>query len=216
MRIVIAEFLATALLLAIVVGSGILGERLAAGNEAIVLLANSLATGVGLVALVLAFGPVSGAHMNPAVTIAAAALGQQSWRGVPPRLAAQVVGAVAGVWLAHGMFDLAPFTLSTHTRAGLPLGLGECVATFFLLFVVASVSRTRPDAVPIAVGATVFAGYWFTSSTAFANPAVTLARSLTDTFTGIRWRDVPMFVAGQTAGTLAAVVAARRLLPPSR
>lgn len=215
MRAVAAEFVATALLLAIVAGSGIMGERLAGGNEAIVLLANSLATGAGLVALVLAFGPVSGAHMNPAVTVAASMGGRQPWREVPARIA-QVAGAAGGVALAHGMFGAPLFVLSDRVRDGMPLAVGEVVATFFLVFVVLIVSRTRPDAVPIAVGATVFAGYWFTSSTSFANPAVTLARTLTDTFTGIRGADVPLFLLGQAAGTLLAVAAARTLLPESR
>jgi glycerol uptake facilitator-like aquaporin len=203
MRAVIAEFVATALLLAIVVGSGILGERLAGGNVALALLANSLATGAGLVALCLAFGPVSGAHMNPAVTLVAAAVGEIRWPRVGGYVAAQGLGALAGVALAHAMFDLPLWTAGTQPRHGFPLWLGEVVATFALVVVVFACGRSRPAATPFAVGAIITAGYWFTSSTSFANPAVTLARASTTTFTGIAPGDVVPFVLAQLVGAAA-------------
>ncbi|MGQ0553364.1 MAG: MIP/aquaporin family protein [Planctomycetota bacterium] len=215
LRRAVAEGLGTALLLATVVGSGIMGERLAGGNVAIALLANSLATGAGLVALILAFGPISGAHFNPLVTLADAALsrGRGAWQEVPLRLAVQIVGAFLGVAVAHLMFELPLFTASTHVRAGLPQLLGEFVASFGLLTVILGCARSRPGATPFAVGAFITAAYWFTSSTSFANPAVTLARCATDTFTGIRPADAPGFLVAQCLGAGSAVVLFRWLMP---
>jgi glycerol uptake facilitator-like aquaporin len=180
-RRLVAELVATAMLLATVVGSGIMGERLASGNVGITLLANGLATGGSLVALILAFGPVSGAHMNPAVTLADAAMGGLGWRDVLPYIAAQVAGAYVGVAIAHGMFDLPVFTTSHRIRSGPAQFLSEFVASFGLLATICGVARRRATAVPFAVGAYIAAGYWFTASTSFANPAVTLARAASDT-----------------------------------
>ena len=214
MRALIAELLATCLLLATVVGSGIMGERLAAGNAAIALLANSLATGAGLVALILTFGPVSGAHMNPAVTAAETCCGTIPRRTALGYVAAQLAGAFAGVAVAHAMFGLPVFACSSHVRAGTAQLLGEFVATYALLLVALACPRTAPAATPFAVGAVICAGYWFTSSTSFANPAVTLARAVTDTFTGIRPGDAPGFVAAQLLATAAAVLTHRTILVP--
>ena len=208
-----AEFLGTALLLASVVGSGIMGERLAGGSVGLALLANSTATGAALVALILAFGPVSGAHFNPAVTLADAWQGGVRWREVPAYVAAQIAGAFSGVALAHGMFGEPLFAASTKARSGGAQLLGELVATFGLLAVIWGVSRRRAAAVPFAVGAYIAAGYWFTSSTSFANPAVTLARAATNTFTGIRPADVPGFIAAQLAGAAAATLVFGWLVP---
>ena len=208
-----AEAVGTALLLAAVVGSGIMGERLAAGNTAVALLANTLATGAALVALILAFGSVSGAHFNPAVTVADAALGGLRWKDVPGYLAAQVGGAFAGVALAHAMFGLPIFFASRHARAGLPQMLSEFVATFGLIAVIWGVARRRAGAVPFAVAAWITAGYWFTASTSFANPAVTLARAASDTFAGIRPADAPGFIVAQALGAAAATLLFRWLVP---
>lgn len=205
MRAVVAEFVATALLLAIVVGSGVMGARLCEGNLAIALLANAIATGAGLVALILTFGPASGAHLNPAVSLAAALTGTLPWNRVPSYVAAQIVGAFAGVALAHAMFGLPLFDPSTTVRSGMPQALSEFVAALALVATVLGVARTRPAAVPFAVGAVITAGYWFTASTSFANPAATLARAATDTFAGVRPTDVPAFLAAQLLGALAAV-----------
>ena len=215
-RAIAAEFLATLLLLAVVVGSGIMGETLAGGNVAIALLANSVATGTALVALILAFGPTSGAHMNPAVTLAAAATAGFSWTRVPAYAAAQVAGGLAGVAVAHGMFEQPAWTASAHARAGLGQALAEFVATFSLVTVVLACGRTRPGATPFAVGAIVTAGYWFTASTSFANPAVTIARATTATFAGIRPADVLPFVLAQLLGALGAVAVFRSVLSPPR
>ncbi len=212
-RRVVAEGVGTALLLAVVVGSGITGEKLAAGNVAIALLANTLATGAGLVALILAFGPVSGAHFNPAVTVADATQGGLPWREVPVYVIAQVLGAFAGVAVAHVMFVKPVFFASTHDRSGAAQLVGEFVATFGLLSVIWGCVRRRPGAVPFAVGAYITAAYWFTSSTSFANPAVTLARAASDTFAGIRPADVPGFVLAQLLGAAAATVTFRWLVP---
>lgn len=201
-----AEAVGTALLLAAVVGSGIMGERLAGGNVAIALLANTAATGAALVALILAFGPVSGAHFNPAVTLVDAWRRGISWRHVPGYLAAQLAGAFAGVAVAHAMFGEPVYAASTKVRSGGPQAFSEFVATFGLIAVIWGVARTRSSAVPFAVGAYITAAYWFTSSTSFANPAVTLARSVTNTFSGIRPLDVPAFVAAQLAGAAAATL----------
>jgi glycerol uptake facilitator-like aquaporin len=204
-RRAVAEGLGTALLLATVVGSGIMGESLAGGNVAIALLANTIATGAGLVALILTFGPVSGAHFNPAVTIADATQGGLPWREVPVYVVAQTAGAFAGVALAHVMFAQPLFTASEHVRAGWPQLVSEFVATFGLLAVIWGCARRRPSAVPFAVGAYITAAYWFTASTSFANPAVTLARSASNTFAGIRPIDAPGFVVAQLMGALSDV-----------
>ncbi len=209
----VAEALGTAMLLATVVGSGIMAERLAGGNVAIALLANTVATGAGLVALILTFGSVSGAHFNPAVTLADASQGGLPWRLVPGYVAAQVMGAFVGVAAAHGMFDLPVFAASTHVRAGGSQIWSEFVATFGLLAVIWGCARQRPSAVPFAVAAYVTAAYWFTASTSFANPAVTLARAATDTFAGIRPADAPGFVVAQLLGAGAATALFRWLVP---
>jgi glycerol uptake facilitator-like aquaporin len=208
-----AEAVGTALLLSTVVGSGIMGERLAGGNVAIALLANTIATGAGLVALILAFGPVSGAHFNPAVTLADAWQGGIKWADVPGYIVAQITGGALGVFVAHFMFGDAPFTPSTHVRAGASQFVSEVVATFGLLSVIWACSRRRPTAAPFAVGAYITAAYWFTASTSFANPAVTIARSLTNTFSGIRPADAPAFIVAQLVGAAAATALFRWLLP---
>jgi glycerol uptake facilitator-like aquaporin len=211
-----AEFLGTAFLLAAVVGSGIMGESLAGGNVAVALLANTIATGAALVALILTFGPISGAHLNPAVTLAEAARGGLAWRDVAPYVVAQVVGAFTGVLAAHLMFEHAPFSASEHVRAGMAQSFSEFVATFGLLAVIIGCARHRPHAVPYAVGGYITAAYWFTASTSFANPAVTLARAATNTFSGIRPADAPAFVLAQLCGAAAAVAIFRWLLPVER
>ena len=204
----------TALLLAVVVGSGIMGESLAGGNVAVALLANTLATGAGLVALILTFGPVSGAHFNPVVTLAEASQGGLPWREVPGYVAAQLAGAFGGVALAHVMFrQPALFFASQHERSGLAQMVSEFVATFGLLSVIWGCARRRPGAVPFAVGAYITAAYWFTSSTSFANPAVTLARSASDTFAGIRPADAPGFVLAQLLGAAVSTALFRWLVP---
>jgi glycerol uptake facilitator-like aquaporin len=195
-----AEAVGTGLLLATVVGSGIMGERLAGGNVALALLANTVATGAGLVALILAFGPISGGHFNPAVTLAVAVRRGLPWREVPAYLVAQVAGAFAGVAAAHLMFEEPLFRASTHARAGAAQAFSELVATFGLLAVIWGCARARVAAVPYAVGAYITAAYWFTASTSFANPAVTVARSATDTFAGVRPIDAPAFVVAELAG----------------
>jgi glycerol uptake facilitator-like aquaporin len=210
-RRAVAEGLGTAFLLATVVGSGIMAERLAAGNAALALLANSLATGAGLFALILAFGVMTGAHFNPLVTLADAIRRNRPWRDAPAYVAAQVVGAFAGVAAAQAMFGEPVFAISQKVRAGLPNVFAEAVATFGLLAVIFFSRRGAESAA--GVGAYIAAAYWFTSSTSFANPAVTLARSVTDTFTGIRPADVPGFIVGQGFGTAAFLVLARWLTP---
>jgi glycerol uptake facilitator-like aquaporin len=210
-----AEAVGTAMLLAAVVGSGIMGERLAGGNVAIALLANTIATGAALVALILTFGPISGAHFNPAVTIADASQRGLSWRDVPFYIAAQLAGAVAGVLVAHLMFGEELFQLSQHVRQGGAQLLSEFVATSGLLAVIWGCSRRRSESVPMAVGLYITAAYWFTASTSFANPAVTVARALTNTFAGIRPVDAPGFIAAQLAGALAATLFFRWLLTPT-
>jgi glycerol uptake facilitator-like aquaporin len=209
----VAEAVGTALLLATVVGSGIMGERMAGGNVAIALLANSLATGAGLVALILTFGPISGAHFNPAVSLADASQGGLSWRDVPGYVGAQVAGAFVGVAIANVMFGEPVFAFSHRVRTGAPQLLSEGVATFGLLAVIWGCSRLRSSAVAVAVGAYITAAYWFTASTSFANPAVTLARSVTDTFAGIRPLDVPGFIVAQLVGAAAATALFRWLVP---
>ena len=196
-QLLFAEFLGTAFLLMVVVGSGVMGERLAGGNAAVALLANSLATGAGLVAIILTFGPVSGAHLNPAVSVLFAARGELAWNLVPGYVLAQVAGAVAGVWATHAMFAMPLLEVASKPRPGLALMWSEFVATAGLLLLIHRCSRSHPQATPYGVGLYIMAAYWFTSSTSFANPAVTLARGLTDSFTGIRPLDVPGFVAAQ-------------------
>ena len=209
-----AEALGTLMLLAAVAGSGIMGERLAGGNVAVALLANTIAIGAALVALILTFGPISGGHFNPAVTLADASQGGLAWRDVPVYIGAQIVGAFAGVACANVMFELPVFFASRHERAGLAQLFGEFVATFGLLAVIwGCARRQRAVAVPFAVAAYILAAAWFTSSTSFANPAVTLARSMTDTFVGIRPADVPFFIFAQLAGAFAATALFRWLVP---
>lgn len=192
-----AEALGTALLLAIVVGSGIMGETLAAGNDAVALLGNTIATGAGLVILILIFGPVSGAHFNPAVTLAFALRREISPSMAAQYIAVQIASGLIGVWLAHAMFDLSMMQTSLKARAGGGQALGEAVATFGLVITILGTLRFRPESVPYAVGLFITAGYWFTSSTSFANPAVTIARCFTDTFAGIRPSDAPAFIIAQ-------------------
>jgi glycerol uptake facilitator-like aquaporin len=199
-----AEFIGTALLLAAIVGSGIMAQRLCGGNVGLALLANALATGGALIALILAFGPVSGGHFNPAVTLTDAWQGGLAWASVIPYVAAQVAGALCGTALANGMFGLPLFFASTHARAGSVLVVSEFVATFGLLAVIWGCVRDRSAATPYAVAAYIVGAYWFTPSTSFANPAVTIARSLTDTFAGIRPQDAPAFITAQIVGAFAA------------
>ena len=206
-----AEFLGTLLLLAIVVGSGIMGERLAAGNVAVALLANAAATAAGLYVLIELLGPVSGAHFNPAVTLALRMQGNRFPAPWPYYLVAQIIGAVLGVWLAHAMFDLPLWQAGTHVRSGGAQGLSEAVATFGLLLTILLGARFRPAALPALVASWIFTAYWFTASTSFANPAVTIARALTQSFVGIRFVDVPVFVATQLAGAFLAVLLANAL-----
>jgi len=213
-RRVVAEGVGTGFLLAAVVGSGIMGERLAGGNVAIALLANTVATGAALVALILTFGTVSGAHFNPAVTLADASQGGLAWRAVPFYIAAQVVGAFAGVAAAHIMFGEPLFSLSRHPRAGGAQLFSEFIATFGLLAVIWGCVRLRSaTVVPFAVAAYITSAYWFTASTSFANPAVTLARAASDTFAGIRPIDAPGFILAQLAGAFAATLLFRWLAP---
>jgi glycerol uptake facilitator-like aquaporin len=213
-RRVVAEAIGTAFLLTAVVGSGIMGERLANGDVAIALLANTLATGAALLALIVTFGPISGAHFNPAVTLADASQGGLPWRDVPPYVVAQVLGAFTGVATAHLMFGLRVFSASRHSRAGVSQIFSEFVATFGLLAVIWGCVRFRSQVIPFAVAAYIAAAYWFTASTSFANPAVTLARSLSDTFSGIRPMDAPGFIVAQFGGAMAATLLFRWLSPP--
>jgi glycerol uptake facilitator-like aquaporin len=208
-----AEFLGTAFLLATVVGSGIMAERLSAGNVSLALLENTIATGAGLVALILTFGPISGAHFNPAVTLADATQGGIAWHEVPGYVTAQCAGGLIGTYCAHAMFGLNVLQISSHARSGPSQLLSEFVATFGLLGVIWGCSRARPAAVPFAVGSYITAAYWFTASTSFANPAVTLARSFTNTFAGIRPADAPGFIAAQLAGGMMATLLFRWLTP---
>lgn len=215
-RALAAEATGTLLLLAAVVGSGIMGEQLSGGNVGLALLANTVSTGAALLCLILALGPVSGAHFNPVVTLAAAGEGGLPWRRVPLYLTAQIAGALAGVALAHLMFAQPfLFTMSTHARSGGSQMLSEVVASFGLVFVIFGCSRGVPAMTPFAVAAFITSAYWFTASTSFANPAVTIARSLTDTFSGIRPADVPGFVAAQLAGGFAATMLCRWMMSPA-
>ena len=214
LRRLVAEFLGTAMLLAAVVGSGIMAERLAGGNVAVALLANTLATGAALVALIFPFAPISGAHFNPVVTLSDAINGGISWRDVGAYVTSQISGALLGVGIANLMFDLPMYFASTKTRTGFSQWLGEFVATFGLIAVIHGCSRLqRAIVIPFAVAAYITAAYWFTSSTSFANPAVTIARSLSDTFAGIRPTDAPAFIAAQLFGALTATFLFRWLVP---
>jgi len=212
-RRLMAEFVGTAFLVAAVVGSGVMGDRLASGNVALALLANTIATGAALVAIILAFGPISGAHLNPAVTLADAIERGLSWKNAFQYAVVQVLGGITGAVAAHLMFGLSPISLSQHIRTGPAQFLSEFIATFGLVSVVWGCSRARAEAVPFAVGAYIAAAYWFTASTSFANPAVTIARSLSDTFSGIRPADAPLFVLAQVLGALAATFLFRWLVP---
>ena len=215
-RRVAAEYLGTLFLVATVVGSGIMGERLAGGNVAIALLANTLGTGAALVALILAFGPISGAHLNPVVTLADAMESGIAWREAPYYILAQVCGGICGAIAAHLMFGLDVVSLSRHARSGPAQLFSEFVATFGLLSVIWGCAQHRSNAVAFAVGAYITAAYWFTASTSFANPAVTIARSLSDTFSGIRPADVLGFIVAQLAGGIAATLVFRWLVPSLR
>lgn len=208
-RPLLAEFLGTALLLAIVVGSGVMGERLAGGNVGVALLANSLATGCGLYVLITLLGPVSGAHFNPAVTAVFCARGERPWRSLPAYALAQVSGGIAGVWLTHAMFALPILQTSAHVRSGGAQWLAESVATFGLVFTILGGLRHAAVQVPVLVAAYITAAYWFTASTSFANPAVTVARALTDTFAGIHPDGIVGFVLAQCLGAALGALAAR-------
>lgn len=213
-RVLVAEAFGTALLLAVVVGSGIMAERLAGGSVGLALLANTLATGAGLVVLILAFGPVSGAHFNPCVTLVVMLRKAMPWPRGASYMVVQVLSAIAGVWLAHAMFDLPILRTGATARAGLGQGISEGVATFGLIATIVLVERGRPAAVPFAVAAWITAAYWCTASTSFANPAVTIARACTDTFAGIRPGDVPAFLVAQILGALGALGVCAWLLEP--
>ena len=212
-RRIAAEFCGTLFLVAAVVGSGIMGDRLSSGNVAIALLANTIATGAALVALILTFGPISGGHLNPAVTLADAMERGIPWREVPAYVGAQCLGGIAGAIVAHLMFGLRWYSLSSHPRSGSAQVFSEFVATFGLMSVIWGCSRVRSSVVPFAVGCYITAAYWFTASTSFANPAVTIARSLSDTFAGIRPADAPLFVLAQLAGAITATLLFRWLIP---
>jgi glycerol uptake facilitator-like aquaporin len=212
-RRVVAEFLGTAFLVAAVIGSGIMAERLANGNIALALLANTLATGAALVALILAFGQVSGAHFNPVVTLMDALEKGLPWTETPHYVVGQVLGGITGAVVAHLMFALPAISLSRHGRSGPPQLFSEFIATFGLVSVIWGCSRLRSNAVAFAVGAYITAAYWFTASTSFANPAVTIARCLSDTFAGIQPIDAPWFVIAQFLGGIAATMLFRWLVP---
>jgi glycerol uptake facilitator-like aquaporin len=206
-----AEFFGTAFLVAAVVGSGIMAERLAGGNVALALLANTIATGAALVALILTLAEISGAHLNPVVTLSSAVSGGFSWNETPHYLLAQMLGGAAGTVMAHVMFGLPLIAFSQRVRGGAAQGFSEFVATFGLLSVICGCARRDSSLVAVAVGSYITAAYWFTASTSFANPAVTLARSLTDTFAGIQPANVPLFIAAQLAGGATATLLFRRL-----
>jgi len=210
-RRLVAEGLGTAILVATVVGSGIMAERLAGGNQAIALLGNTIPTGAILVVIITILGPVSGAHFNPAITLVFAARREMPWREVAPYIVVQCAGGIAGTALAHLMFDLAPFAIGTTVRTGPSQWLAEAVATSTLVLAILGGLRYAPQAIPWLVGLTITAAYWFTSSTSFANPAVTLARGLTTTFAGIALNHVPGFIAAQLVGAAAATLLARIL-----
>jgi glycerol uptake facilitator-like aquaporin len=213
LRRTVSEFLGTGFLVAAVIGSGIMGERLAAGNVAIALLANTIATGAALVALILTFGPISGAHFNPAVTFVDAIENGMSWKDAACYVPAQCLGGIGGAVAAHVMFQLPAISVSHHARTGSAQVFSEFIATFGLLSVIWGCSRLRSEMVAFAVGAYITAAYWFTASTSFANPAVTIARCLSDTFAGIRPSDVPWFIVAQFLGAVAATLLFRWLVP---
>lgn len=213
-RALFAEFLGSLLLLMVVVGSGIMGERLAAGNTAVALLANSLATGCGLYVLITLLGPVSGAHFNPAVSAVMCARGALPWRALPSYTAVQIGGGIAGVWLTHAMFALPILQTSAHVRSGGAQWLAEGIATFGLLLTILGGLRHAAAQVPVLVAAYITAAYWFTASTSFANPAVTVARALSDTFAGIHPAGIFGFVLAQCAGAALAALTARWLFGP--
>ena len=213
-RRLVAEGLGTAFLLAIVIGSGIMGESLAGGNTAIALLGNTIATGAGLVVLITVFGPISGAHFNPAVTLAMALRRELPVRMALAYGAVQIVGAVLGAWAAHAMFDQPILQVSQKLRDGPAQAWSEFIATFGLLATILGTVRFRPDFTPVSVGLYITSAYWFTASTSFANPAVTVARSLSDTFAGIAPSSAPMFIAAQLLGAVAAVAVFGWLLRP--
>jgi glycerol uptake facilitator-like aquaporin len=207
-RALAAEGIGTALLLATVIGSGVMAERLAGGNGALALLGNTIPTGAILVVLILVFGPLSGAHFNPAVSLAFALRGQFPWNAVAPTIAVQIAGAILGAWIAHLMFDLPVLQLSTKIRSGAGQWFAEAVATFGLVLTIFGCVARTPSAVAYAVGLYITAAYWFTASTSFANPAVTIARALSDTFAGIAPANAPAFITAQLAGAFVAVVLA--------
>ena len=213
-RRVLAEGIGSALLFATVVGSGIMAERLAGGNVAVALLGNTLATGAMLFVLITMLGPISGAHLNPAVSAVAASRGELPWRDAGSYVATQLLCGIGGVWVAHAMFDVPIFQLATAERTGIGQWLGEDVATFGLVLTILGTVRLRPTAVPAAVALYITAAYWFTSSTSFANPAITIARSLSDSFAGIAPGDVPMFVVAQLFGAACGAAVARTLFVP--
>ena len=215
-RRLFAEGLGTAILLATVVGSGIMAERLAGGNQAIALLGNTIPTGAILVVIITSLGPVSGAHFNPAVTLVFAARGGTPWSDVGPYIVVQCLGAIAGTALAHLMFDLAPLAIGTTGRSGPSQWLAEAVATFTLVLAILGGTRYAPSAIPWLVGLTITAAYWFTSSTSFANPAVTIARGFTTTFSGIAINHVPAFIIAQLIGAAIAALVASALFPYNR
>jgi glycerol uptake facilitator-like aquaporin len=215
-RRLLAEGLGSALLVATVVGSGIMAERLAGGNQAIALLGNTIPTGAILVVIITIFGPISGAHFNPAVTMVLAARGVTSKSEIVPYIVVQCLGGIAGTILAHLMFDLAPLAIGTTVRTGMAQFLAEVVATFTLVLVILGGMRHAPPAVPWLVGLTITAAYWFTASTSFANPAVTLARGFTTTFSGIAIGDVPAFVGAQFVGAMLGAVISTVLFPANR
>jgi glycerol uptake facilitator-like aquaporin len=216
LRKIVAEFAGSGFLVASVVGSGIMGERLAGGNVAMALLANTIATGAALLALILTFGPISGGHFNPAVTLVDAMEHGVSWTVAMCYIPAQIVGAICGAIAAHLMFGLHAISVSSHARSGSAQMFSEFVATFGLICVIWGCARQRSDMVAFAVAAYITSAYWFTASTSFANPAVTIARSLSDTFAGIRPVDVLPFVAAQLAGAIAATFLFRWLVPSLR
>ena len=214
MRRLLAEGIGSAMLFATVIGSGIMAERLAGGNVAVALLGNTLATGAILFVLITMLGPISGAHFNPAVSLVAAARRDLSWRDAAAYVAAQIFFGIVGVWIAHLMFDVPILQFSSHTRTGVGQWTGEAVATFGLILTIIGTVRHRPGWVPASVALYITAAYWFTSSTSFANPAITLARSLSDSFAGIAPIDVPMFVVSQFVGAVCATLIAAGLFPP--